>query len=187
MQHWEDAAAGVLDEIYALELQPLDVSHLRNHLNGLIDSYWNSAVGDSAAVRAGWIYLGAMARSMGEEMGFGIFAMGPGPVHDIVCRKQRDYGHKNISRFGRQGLMVRMHDKIARLENLMTAGARPNNESIEDNVVDVIGYSCIGTMWEDKTFLYACNTPTVAERPGNAASTAAMSDVLAKNGLSSGF
>jgi hypothetical protein len=48
-----------------------------------------------------------------------------------------------------------MHDKVARLENLAerrgSVGA-PENESIDDNLMDVIGYSTIGLMWEDQTF-----------------------------------
>jgi len=75
-------------------------------------------------------------------------------VANLLIRKQADYGHDNISRFGRIGLMVRMHDKVARLENLRrdSAGA-PNNESIDDNLLDLIGYSTIGKMWEDRTFM----------------------------------
>ena len=50
--------------------------------------------------------------------------------------------------------MVRMHDKVARLENLQRGSvASPNNESIDDNLLDVIGYSIIGLMWEDQTFM----------------------------------
>jgi hypothetical protein len=74
-------------------------------------------------------------------------------VHETLCRKQHDYGHENIQRFGRAGLMVRVHDKVARLENLIGNNAKPNNESIQDNVMDVIGYSAIGIMLESGTFL----------------------------------
>jgi len=76
-------------------------------------------------------------------------------VHHVLVRKQTDYGHENIRRFGRIGLIVRMHDKVARLENLVARGAidDPRNESIFDNVVDVMGYSAIGIMWESDSFL----------------------------------
>ena len=65
-----------------------------------------------------------------------------------LCRKQNDYGHENISRFGRLGLLVRVHDKIARLNNLLARGGAPENESIEDTYVDIVGYSAIGMMVE---------------------------------------
>jgi hypothetical protein len=49
--------------------------------------------------------------------------------------------------------MVRVHDKVARLENLIENNSTPNNESIQDNVMDVIGYAAIGIMWESDTFM----------------------------------
>jgi hypothetical protein len=66
----------------------------------------------------------------------------------LVTRKQRDYGCDNILRFGRFGLLVRVHDKIARLENLEATGTAPNNESIVDNYMDVIGYCTVAIMFE---------------------------------------
>lgn len=77
-------------------------------------------------------------------------------VHSVLVKKQRDYGHQNIKRFGRIGLVVRMQDKVARLENLTSKGIFDDgaeNESIFDNVVDVMGYSAIGIMWENERFL----------------------------------
>jgi hypothetical protein len=70
-----------------------------------------------------------------------------------VIRKQCDYGHHNIARFGRLGLLVRMHDKIARLENLVSNEKNPSTESIDDTVMDIAGYAAIGIMWENQKFL----------------------------------
>lgn len=87
-----------------------------------------------------------------------------GRVHEILVRKQMDYGHENIRRFGRIGLIVRIQDKTARLENLVAKGAEddPQNESLLDNVVDVMGYSAIGLMWEAGTFLFPLEQPVSA-------------------------
>jgi len=77
-------------------------------------------------------------------------------VHDIVeilIRKQRDYGPENIAKFGRFGLAVRTHDKVARLENLLSTGNEPSNESVLDTLIDIVGYSTIGIMWEKDEFL----------------------------------
>jgi hypothetical protein len=77
-------------------------------------------------------------------------------VHDIVeilIRKQRDYGPENIAKFGRFGLVVRTHDKVARLENLLATGNKPSNESVLDTLIDIVGYSAIGIMWEKDEFL----------------------------------
>ena len=97
-----------------------------------------------------WRGIGRLASMLARSLGF---SMTLPEVHETLCRKQHDYGHENIQRFGRAGLMVRVHDKVARLENLIGNNAKPNNESIQDNVMDVIGYSAIGIMWESGTFL----------------------------------
>jgi hypothetical protein len=56
-----------------------------------------------------------------------------------------DYGHNNIQRFGLDGLIVRIHDKIARLENLTERDSgSPNHESINDTFTDIVGYCIIG-------------------------------------------
>lgn len=70
-----------------------------------------------------------------------------------LVRKQRDYGHNNIAKYGRQGLIIRVHDKIARLENLTQKQSAAANEPIEDTLLDIAGYSAIGMMWESGTFL----------------------------------
>ena len=55
--------------------------------------------------------------------------------------------------------MIRTHDKIARLENLCGSDFEPNNESIDDTLLDIIGYSAIGIMWETETFLLPLAPP----------------------------
>lgn len=70
-----------------------------------------------------------------------------------VTRKQRDYGAENIAKFGLNGLVIRIHDKVARLENLIKKGTDPSNESVQDTLLDIIGYSVIAIKWINKTFL----------------------------------
>lgn len=74
-------------------------------------------------------------------------------TQSILIKKQRDYGPKNISRFGLNGIIIRTHDKVARLENLVNNNASPENESLMDNLLDIIGYSTIAMMWCKDTFL----------------------------------
>jgi len=69
-------------------------------------------------------------------------------ISRILCSKQRDYGKSAISRFGRDGLVIRTHDKIARLKNLLLSNKKPSNESISDTFTDIIGYCALGIMWE---------------------------------------
>ncbi len=71
----------------------------------------------------------------------------------MLTKKQLDYGYENINRFGTDGLLVRMHDKIARLENLV-ANRKDLNvrdldiyfESVEDTLKDLVGYCIIACM-----------------------------------------
>ena len=74
-------------------------------------------------------------------------------IVDILIKKQRDYGHDNIARFGRVGIAIRLHDKVARLENLTARNTSPQNESVVDNFIDLVGYASIGVMWEKDWYM----------------------------------
>lgn len=165
MNSWNDAAAANLAHIYSFSVNPGDINYLRRHLDEMIDDYFLAAPdADSSECRLRWLKLGMKARDLGSGLGYFDFFAAPAELLEILVRKQRDYGHENIARFGRLGLLVRVHDKIARLENLLASGAKPNNESILDNIADVVGYCVIGAMWEEGNFLLALQQPTVVER-----------------------
>lgn len=75
----------------------------------------------------------------------------------VVINKQKDYGHNNVAMFGITGLVIRLHDKIARAENLMDNRKMKNavqGESLYDTFLDIIGYSIIALMWLNNTFMY---------------------------------
>lgn len=168
---WNSAAEAVVREIFASEERPCSVEALRRHLDGLIEEFLprggDLLTGGSDEMRAAWISMARLARALGANIDFlnysEAFRGDHRHVLSIVVRKQQDYGHENIARFGRLGLLVRVHDKIARLENLLGTGSSPKNESIEDNIVDVMGYSILGAMWEEGTFLLALQPSTVVE------------------------
>jgi hypothetical protein len=69
---------------------------------------------------------------------------------ELLVKKQLDYGPKNIANApggALNGLLVRMHDKIARLNHLIyEVKDTPQNESIEDSFVDLLNYSAIALM-----------------------------------------
>jgi hypothetical protein len=78
-------------------------------------------------------------------------------VVTTIIKKQRDYGHNNIAKFGITGLVIRVHDKVARAENLLLKDNYLNaveNESFYDTLTDIVGYSIISFMWLNNTFLY---------------------------------
>jgi len=161
---WNQASLGALEAIFGHECTSGTLQDLRTQLNTLIDESWTPQPGDTQHVHAAWQNIGATARNLTHTQQFSKkIAFGSAYMHTIVTKKQHDYGPENIARFGRTGLLVRMHDKIARLENLLASGRAPENESINDNLFDVIGYSCVAMMWEEGTFLLPLVGDTVVE------------------------
>ena len=168
---WNSAAEAAVKEIYAAEVRPCSVEDLRSHLDGLIEKYLPTGgdvtAGGSRRMGESWVKLGQLARALGANMDFlnssAAFGEDHGHVLDIVLLLRPNGLLIVRLTFGRLGLLVRVHDKIARLENLLGTGSIPNHESIEDNVIDVIGYSIVAAMWEEGTFLLALQPSTVAE------------------------
>ena len=72
----------------------------------------------------------------------------------LLISKHKDYGPKNISQApggAINGLRVRMHDKLARINNLVeymedTKGFQPQHESLEDSFKDMANYAIIGLL-----------------------------------------
>lgn len=67
----------------------------------------------------------------------------------LLVKKHKDYGPKNISESPGgplNGLRVRMHDKLARINHLYDSGATPENESLRDSFIDMANYSIIALM-----------------------------------------
>lgn len=85
-------------------------------------------------------------------------------ISNILINKQKDYGTENIIRFGLVGIIVRLSDKVARLNNLLlkTAGDvkgaisvnSVQGESLIDTLIDIVGYCTIALMVMDEDPLY---------------------------------
>lgn len=70
-------------------------------------------------------------------------------LFDLLIKKHKDYGPKNIALSPGgplNGLRVRMWDKLARINNLIESGAKPENESLEDSFKDMANYAIIGLL-----------------------------------------
>jgi len=68
---------------------------------------------------------------------------------DLLLSKHRDYGAKNIADApggAINGLRVRMHDKLARINNLVDNKQSPEHESFEDSFKDMANYAIIGLL-----------------------------------------
>lgn len=70
-------------------------------------------------------------------------------MSDLLVKKNQDYKGASFD-LGLNGNMVHLWDKVRRYRNLvekrMTVGSanKPNFESIEDTLKDIIGYAVIG-------------------------------------------
>ena len=148
---WNDSARSSLINIFGLVVQYKDDSTtpIRRQLDDFIKSLYDRSSGKERAM-AYFACIGADAIQVAKNRGI-VFEIAD--VHRTLVRKQKDYGPENIRRFGRQGLMIRLHDKVARLENLDGGGRGPENESVVDTFLDIIGYCAIGIMWEREEFL----------------------------------
>ena len=68
---------------------------------------------------------------------------------DLLLSKHKDYGPKNISDSPGgpvNGLRVRMHDKLARINNLVDNNRDPKHVSLEDSFKDMANYAIIGLL-----------------------------------------
>lgn len=65
---------------------------------------------------------------------------------ETFARKRNDYGQtttETFEKFGPVSMLVRMHDKLGRLDNLLGSGRYPHNESVEDTLIDLANYAII--------------------------------------------
>jgi len=149
--YWEDFASIQVKNIFSasdkIQLSNSPESHLRLLMDDLIDNFFYTDTSDYQTTEDFWRLMGAVA------VASGMIGKTESEVTTILINKQRDYGPENIARFGIKGLIVRLHDKVARLENLLSSGRVASNEPIEDTFLDIVGYSAIALMWLDDQFL----------------------------------
>lgn len=96
-----------------------------------------------------------------EYSSFANVELNPSMIATTVIKKQNDYGPENVAKFGMWGLIVRLHDKIARFENLMSKNRSGKNavsdETIYDTLLDIIGYSTVAILWSYGWFFLPLN------------------------------
>lgn len=76
-------------------------------------------------------------------------------VAELVIKKRNDYGTDNILKNivdPELVISVRVHEKLARLVNLVKENKSPSNESLKDTADDIIGYGLVLRMVLDGTF-----------------------------------
>lgn len=169
-KYWEDAAYVVIVEILSYLVSGVkkltdmraqhDIMISKNALSITTEDCWST----NEEMSEFWKLLAAITGNVAGNQGIEFFGFNllnvqykelsvlSSEIAELLSKKQRDYGSDNILRFGRFGLLVRVHDKIARLENLASTGTIPNNESVVDNYMDVIGYCTVAIMFERNWF-----------------------------------
>lgn len=144
MNNFEAAAAATADTIYGTEL--LDLEYCWEQIDAAVDIHAFDLTNDLAR----WYKV--MAREAHALLATQGSAAQMADVARLVSAKQRDYGPQNILKFGHEGLRVRLWDKVARYQNLTSKTDEAVYESIEDTLMDIIGYCIIGLMLLDGTF-----------------------------------
>jgi hypothetical protein len=102
--------------------------------------------GDSGNFIDGFVSHSVVARELHLEVNLANITK---ELSELLLSKHKDYGPKNISQApggAINGLRVRMHDKLARINNLIDSGASPEHESLEDSFKDMANYAIIGLL-----------------------------------------
>ena len=161
---WEQAADSTVKEIYDLAFSDglTDINVMVKMMRHKLDDMINMTGGlkDTTspvveyAARQMWAFLARHALIILSKTGN---RPDPELLVELFVSKQRDYGSENIAKFGTAGLLIRIHDKIARLENIMDRSSGNFNTAVQVNAVagetiidtlhDVVGYATIALMW----------------------------------------
>lgn len=70
-------------------------------------------------------------------------------ARELLLKKHNDYGPRNISNSPGgplNGLRVRLHDKLARINHLIDSGKTPDNETLEESFRDLANYGLIAVL-----------------------------------------
>jgi len=82
---------------------------------------------------------------------------------ELFCKKQKDYGPKNISvgsnletdeevKLALTGLWFRMNDKMQRFQQIVMNSQEPENESLMDTFMDLANYAIIAQLVKEKAW-----------------------------------
>ena len=82
---------------------------------------------------------------------------------ELFCKKQKDYGPKNISvgsnletedevKLALTGLWFRMNDKMQRFQQIVMNSQEPENESLMDTFMDLANYALIAQLVKEKVW-----------------------------------
>ena len=151
---WNTASAAATKEIFtSAEGHKFKLHEMLDLFNIFVDTWGSSEApipydSEMLSKESLWRSLGAMAIGWGKDNGRLMFEE---HVAATLVKKQYDYGHNNIARFGFIGLLIRVHDKIARLENLISK----ESENVLDSDLINIVIDCIDYIYDKDNIFYA--------------------------------
>jgi hypothetical protein len=73
----------------------------------------------------------------------------------LLESKQKDYGPRSVNDAPGgpiTGLLVRLHDKFSRANNIASKNKTPNNESLRETFIDIAGYALLAILVIDDNF-----------------------------------
>ena len=156
MKTWNEAAIQAVDDIFLTQVVGVQsLISTRTFLDKFIQDAQNGSVLDGAL---NWRIFGAISLGAGQAARVIPYKANPefrsysSAMAGTLIRKQKDYGPDAIMRFGTIGILVRTHDKVARLENLKKKDEEPFNESVKDGYLDLLGYAALGMILERGQF-----------------------------------
>jgi hypothetical protein len=164
---WDEASLQALEYITNIVSTVRFEEPVWKKYNAILDSLanfvtWSEAASEAQAVSV-MVDAGCMAMHSLVPLTLG---MDKTEMHRLLCRKQHDYGHGNISKFGLIGVAVRMCDKIARAENMTKKGGASAQvtEPLKDAYEDIIGYAVIAVMLYRNTFMLPLDSSESAKQ-----------------------
>lgn len=164
---WDEASLQALEYIINIVSTVKYEEPAWKKYNAILDSLasfvtWHEAASEWQAVSV-MVDAGCMAMHSLVPLTLGVDKT---EMHKMLCRKQHDYGHGNISKFGLVGVAVRMCDKIARAENMSNKNgvSAQITEPLKDAYEDIIGYAVIAVMLYRGTFMLSLDSSDSAKQ-----------------------
>lgn len=117
--------------------------------NQLMASIWGRSTANSP-VTTGWnlSHLNTFFYTQGGLAAFLLRVEGRYSPHELVAlltTKQDMYGPANLHTYGEMGIVIRISDKISRLQTLHNGlGSGGHGDSYQDTLLDIAGYSVLG-------------------------------------------
>lgn len=168
---WEEGASQATDLIWEQYLhrptsfiEGLVLTRIRDGIDAMVDRGQDDDIGDLAWVGS-WALLAILDHEHYSSSSISVL----GRIAAMAADKHHDYGQGNIERFGLQGVLIRMSDKVERLKNLSARANGPVDpgpavhESVADSWDDLVGYAIVGIMLLQGTFGLPLERDVVAD------------------------